>query len=85
MSKQGTPKAAEAILEAAVEAAREAAADRLHVDDLVVVVNVAWRTEGGNQFAYGSAVPPHGVDLLADSLRQSAEEAEEAQTGTDHE
>jgi hypothetical protein len=44
--------------------------------DPVVVVTVAWRDAKGNPFVIGSAIPAdHNHELLADSLRQSAEEA----------
>lgn len=44
----------------------------------IVVVNVAWSVEG-RHFAVGSTIPDgHGNELLAESLKQSAEEAEDS-------
>lgn len=63
----------------AVDGVKEAIAGVLTDADPVVVVTVAWHALSGNPYVIGTAVPDGGHPLLADSLRQSATEAEEAQ------
>lgn len=74
----------ERVAAAAIEGARAAIEDKVIATndpaDLVVVVNVAWIAPDGKHLAVGTAIPEHRNDLLADSLRQSAGEADEAAT-----
>jgi hypothetical protein len=67
----------EALAILAVDGAKEAIDGVLTDEDPIVVVTVAWRAPGsGNPYVIGTAVPEnHGHELLADSLRQSADEA----------
>jgi hypothetical protein len=46
-----------------------------------VVVNIAWE-KGGKSLAISTAVPPHCNATLADSLRESADEADDAFKGS---
>ena len=62
----------------AVDGATEAIKGVITDDDPVVVVTVGWHAPGGNPYVIGTAIPEGGHPLLADSLRQSADEAEAA-------
>lgn len=70
----------EAIMEAAVKAARAEAKERglvVRGGDLRVVVNVAFRSEAERRWlAFGSKIPGPCPAILKGSLRQSADEAE---------
>jgi hypothetical protein len=68
----------EAVALLAVDGVKEAIAGVLTDEDPIVVVTVAWRAPSGNPYVIGTAVPEGGHPLLADSLRQSADEAEAA-------
>lgn len=80
----GGPTAAEAfetIAHLALEGARRGVGGTLIDEEPVIVVTVAWRAPDGGHYVIGSAIPDHhDHPLLADSLRQSADEAEEARS-----
>lgn len=61
---------------AAVEAASKVLSDA-GLRDFEVVVNVAWLDPSDNEYAMGTAASSR-LPMLADSLRQSAEEVEGA-------
>lgn len=65
----------EAVALLAVDGVKEAIEGVLTDDDPIIIVTVAWRAPSGNPYVIGTAVPEgHGHELLADSLRQSADE-----------
>lgn len=69
-------------LEAAMSAATKAARDAFAaagMPDPGVVVNVQWR-RGLTFYVAGGAVPRRPTDLLAESLRASADEVDEARS-----
>jgi len=68
----------ETVARFAVDGARKGIGACLTDEDAVVVVTVAWHGPDGSPYVIGTAVPEGGHPLLADSLRQSADEAEEA-------
>jgi hypothetical protein len=68
----------EAVAILAVDGATEAIKGVITDDAPIVVVTVAWRAPSGEPYVIGTAIPEGGHPLLADSLRQSADEAEEA-------
>jgi hypothetical protein len=63
---------------AAAQAAAESAFRTAGMDDPKVMVNVAWRGARGAEYVAGSSAQPGMTPFLADSLRQSADEVEEA-------
>ena len=76
----------EAVAILAVDGVKEAIEGILTDDDPIVVVTVAWRAPSGDPYVIGTAVPDdHGHPLLADSLRQSADEADETATSPSRE
>jgi hypothetical protein len=75
----------EALTICAVDGVKEAVDGILTDPDPIVVVTVAWRAPSGNPYVIGTAVPEgHGHELLADSLRQSADEAADAFSAPAH-
>lgn len=70
----------EAVMDAAIKAARAEAKERGLVEkgaDLKVVVNVAFRSRAHRRWlGFGSKVPRPRPVMLLESLRRSAEEAE---------
>lgn len=70
----------ELVARSAVTGAKQALARDVEFDrEPVVVVTVAWQDKDGNPFVAASEVPDgHGHELLAESLRQSAEETDGA-------
>lgn len=85
MAERNAPTAAEGletIARLALEGARRGVGGTMTDEEPVIVVTVAWRAPNGDPYVVGSAVPDdHGHDLLAASLRQSADEADENRGG----
>lgn len=74
----GTAEAFETIARLALEGARRGVDGTLTDEEPVIVVTVAWRAPNGDPYVVGSAIPDnHGHALLAASLRQSADEADD--------
>lgn len=72
----------EAVMLRALEAAQRDFRDLLQCDDVTVVINVAWNQGAGlGERSIGSAIPEHHRELLGDSLRQSAAEADDTYIG----